>query len=293
MTNEVYKYVPPERMDILKSKRICFSKKEQLNDNFEFEVKFNVCGSHEDDLEYFIDQFCSSTEPSKEKDALLNLKPFYEMQLNKKFTMKEFLYFLAKNSSEIEFLIKSLLDKMNEEYIKVIKNLLCVLCLTNSNDSNYMWGHYASSYKGFMIGFDRENPFFDKRISKDDLMRQLKDVVYVDDMPKIFLNYELNKEGTVSHYMFHHKHTDHKQEKECRIVDTTDNANYITENGFHLFDIPKGLITSVTLGHNMSTTDEAEIRYLIENDDYFDGVTMYKAIPNTHTRKIDRYKLAE
>ncbi|WP_272521714.1 DUF2971 domain-containing protein [Providencia sp. PROV202] len=288
MVNEVYKYVPPERVDILRSKRICFSKKDQLNDNFEFEVKFNVCGSHDDDLEYFINQFCSSTEPSKEKDALLSLKPFYEMQLNKKFTMKEFLYFLAKNSPEIEFLIKSILDKMNEEYVKVIKNLLCVLCLTNSRDSNYMWGHYASSYKGFMIGFNRENSFFDKRTSKDDLMRKLKDVIYVDDIPKIYLNYDLNKEGMVSHYMFHHKHTDHKQEMECRIVDIINNANFITENGFHLFDLPKGLITSVTFGHNMSTDNEAEIRNLIENDDYFDGVMMYKAIPNADTRKIDR-----
>lgn len=292
MVNEVFKYVPPERIDILESKRVCFSKKEQLNDTFEFELKFKVAGGYNEDLDFFIEEYFLSQIESPNMKKLLSYQASMEKKLNKKLTTKEYMLHLANSNSEVKKIINEELNGMNEDYIKAVKDNVCVLSLTHSYNSNYMWGHYASSSKGFMIGFDKENEFFNKKNSKNDLIRELKDVIYSDETPVLYINNDLNDNKKISHYMFHHKHTDHKQEMECRIVDIINNANFITGNGFHLFDLPKGLITSVTFGHNMSIDNEAEIRNLIENDDYFDGVTMYKAIPNADTRKIDR-KLIE
>ncbi|AWS52272.1 DUF2971 domain-containing protein [Providencia rettgeri] len=293
MVNEVFKYVPPERIDILESKRVCFSKKEQLNDTFEFELKFKVAGGYNEDLDFFIEEYFLSQIESPNMKELLSYQASMEKKLNKKLTTKEYMIHLANSNSEIKKIINEGLDSINEDYIKAVKDKVCVLSLTHRCNSNYMWGHYASSSKGFMIGFDKENVFFNKKNSENDLIRQLKDVIYVDEAPVLYINNDLNDNEKISHYMFHNKHTDHEQENECRIVDIIDNASVITENGFYLFDIPKNLITSITFGCHISTTDEIKIRNLIENDDYFDGVTMYKAIPNTNTRKIDRYKIVE
>ncbi|MER5136388.1 MULTISPECIES: DUF2971 domain-containing protein [Providencia] len=293
MVNEVYKYVPPERMDILKSKRICFSKKEQLNDSFEFELEFKICGDEGKDLDYMIAQFCSSPDLEEQKNMLMKAKEIQEFQLNRKFSFEEYLYYLSENNPEINERIKGYIKATKHLYSLGVIDNLCVLSLTNRWDSNYMWGHYASSSKGFMIGFDKKHAFFDRRVSKDDMLRSLHNVIYHDEPPVVYINNTLNKEGTVSNHMFYNKHTDHKQEEECRIIDSIDNASFVTETGYHLFDIPKGLITSITLGHNTKQEDEEEIKNLIMNDDFFEGTQLFKASPDSKNRKIDRYPLID
>lgn len=291
MLEEIYKYVPMERIDILQSKKICFAKKDQLNDSFEFETNFKIHGNYKEDLDFFIGKICSSSEFSQEKFFLMNLKSKYEKLLKIKLTLNDFLMFLSNINPEVENMITSNLDIINKDYIKFVKNTLCVLCLTESNNSDYMWGHYANSSTGFMIGFNKEHSFFDRRNSEHDLLRCLKDVLYLDNLPTIYIDDSMNKEGMISYYMFHHKHTEHAQEKEYRIVDVIKNASYVTESGYHLFDIPEGLITSITLGHKTSLYDEDNIKKLIKNDVFFKNVLLFKSIPNRKTRVIDRFEI--
>lgn len=293
MINEVYKYVPPERIDILESKRVCFSKKDQLNDSFEFETDFQICGNEDKDLDYLLGQFCTSPDVEEQKRMLSALKEVTEFQLNRKFSFEEYLRYLSVNNPEIKERIKAYIKAIKYMYSMHVVNNLCVLSLTNLGDSNYMWGHYASSSTGFMIGFNKEHSFFDRRTSKDDELRLLRNVVYSDEPPTVYINTSLNKENTVSNYMFYNKHTDHKQEKECRIIDSISNASFVTETGFHLFDIPKKLITSITLGHDTTQGNQENIKNLVKNDSFFDGIRLFKAFPNSKSRKIDRYSLVD
>lgn len=78
MVNEVFKYVPPERIDILESKRVCFSKKEQLNDTFEFELKFKVAGGYNEDLDFFIEEYFLSQIESPNMKELLSYQASME-----------------------------------------------------------------------------------------------------------------------------------------------------------------------------------------------------------------------
>ncbi|MBQ0208108.1 DUF2971 domain-containing protein [Providencia rettgeri] len=292
MVNEVYKYVPPERIDILESKRICFSKKDQLNDNYEFDFKIKVCREHEDELEFLIDYMLREPDYKTQLALLENIKPMVEQSLNCNMSLKEFLRLMFSMNNDGKNIIRVMLQEIEKKAIESFQEKLCVLCLSNNPNNNFMWGYYTKSYSGFMIGFDSNHSFFNKNTDDVYLMKSLRDVEYVDEIPVLYLKDTIENKNEAGKTIFYNKHSDHSVEQECRILDVIDNAAFVNEAGYHLFDLPKGLITSVTFGHNMSTDNEAEIRNLIENDDYFDGVTMYKAIPNADTRKIDR-KLIE
>ncbi|QIC16436.1 DUF2971 domain-containing protein [Providencia vermicola] len=291
MINEVYKYVPPERIDILESKRICFSTKEQLNDNYEFQFKIKACREDVDEQQFLIEQILKSHDLKNELALLDSMKFIAEHNLGRSIDLKEFLFLLLNINQNGSDFIKGLVKILEKEAIGAFQKRLCVLCLSNNPSNNLMWGYYAKSYTGFMIGFNSEHPFFNKKKNDFDVVRSLRNVEYMDEIPILYLKDAIDNKAEIETSIFYNKHTDHLAEQECRFLDIVENAASVTKDGYHLFDLPKGLITSITFGHNMSSNDEMNIKNIITNDHFFDGVSLYKASPNDDSRIIERHKL--
>jgi hypothetical protein len=50
-----------------------------------------------------------------------------------------------------------------------------------------MWGHYADSSRGYVIGFDEQHPWFNKKRTESDEFCHLRKVTYIrDNSPRYF-----------------------------------------------------------------------------------------------------------
>ncbi|MBW5890884.1 hypothetical protein IM880_01560 [Pectobacterium polaris] len=133
----MYKYFPPERVDVLESKMICFNNPCNFNDPFEFHSLYNL------------DSFLESIKENLVKcDVISNLSPEMtkwflglSFQDKAKFinaTKPLMMKLLSANESDILRVAEEIFIKFNNEMINVTR----VLCLSERFDSLLMWGHY-------------------------------------------------------------------------------------------------------------------------------------------------------
>lgn len=80
-------------------------------------------------------------------------------------------------------LVRRLKQKFDEEFNRHFG----VLCLSELWDSILMWGHYAYSHEGFVVGFDTKHPFFNQRRSPSDELGFLRQVRYQTSRPIVSL----------------------------------------------------------------------------------------------------------
>jgi len=120
---KLYKYVPPERIDILINLKIRLTPVEELNDPNEFRPRFEPITIND------IRSFC-------QHDFRLKNIPFHTA--------------LLASVKEEEFTVKKL-----EE----LRDKTGILSLTCDDKNPVMWSHYAANHKGFVIQFD-SIPYF-------------------------------------------------------------------------------------------------------------------------------------
>ena len=157
----LYKYLAPDRIDVLQNRRIRFTPPGAFNDPFEFRPVLKTLGS-DPELKQQID-----VELNKVADAelakigpALSLVPKAQVDLLRANARAKMLpYFRSLEPA----LIKRLKQQFDEEFNKHFG----VLCLSELWDSILMWGHYTYSHEGLVIGFDTKHPFF---ISDEALM---------------------------------------------------------------------------------------------------------------------------
>ena len=64
--------------------------------------------------------------------------------------------------------------------VDVLNKSIGMLSLSEVHDSHLLWSHYASAHRGFVIEFDTDNKFFNKRRSENDELNYLRKVIYCD-----------------------------------------------------------------------------------------------------------------
>lgn len=129
----LYKYFPPERIDVLQDLRIRFSQPRIYNDPFELRPVASSAITEEQFNNIMPVLIGYHGEPKEAVDE------------TRKITYRDFL----ADSSHILRLIQEVMASGN-----------LALCLTEVPDSLLMWAHYGLFHKGFVIGFDVTNEFF-------------------------------------------------------------------------------------------------------------------------------------
>ncbi len=177
----LYKYLAPDRIDVLQKRRIRFTPPGAFNDPFEFRPVLKTLGS-DPELQQQIDvEFNKLVDAELAKiGPALSLIPKAQVELLRANTHAKVLPFFR--SLELA-LISFLKQKFDEEFNKHFG----VLCLSELWDSILMWGHYAYAHEGFVIGFDTKHPFFNQRRSPNDEFGFLRQVRYQTSRPIVSL----------------------------------------------------------------------------------------------------------
>ncbi len=131
-----------------------------------------------------------------------------------------------------------------------------VFSLTETNNNELMWAHYANSHAGFVVGFDTETDFFYRRANDPKTCGELSNVIYSDTAPTVYVEpgvMEIPKE------LFFTKTTKWQYEREWRMIRTLAAANSVVGAGIHLFDVPPESIVSVTFGHKFPEQEKNQV----------------------------------
>ena len=148
-----YKYVVPERIDVIENGSIRFTQADALNDPFETYPCFQ--------------QFKKSLEDRSHRTLERNKTRFRPEDI------------LA---GELK------IPRMVSEKVSELRRQLCaeypMLSLTMKRNNLLMWSHYASAHRGFVVGFDAKHPFFNN-VQMPRTITPLRQVRYSEKRPLV------------------------------------------------------------------------------------------------------------
>lgn len=145
-----------------------------------------------------------------------------------------------------------------------------------------MWSHYANEHKGYVIGFNSANQFFNQKKTVDDELRHLRKIDYREKPPVINL---MNASGAD---IFFVKSLEWEYESEWRMLMPLSDSSKVIERqpySVHLFGFPVESVSEVILGARISEQDRVVIKALM-NEKRYGHVKLYQAELDNASFKI-------
>lgn len=274
---EYFKYLSPERADVLENLKIRFTQAFALNDPFE-----SFPGIVQKDKEWYRKKFLKMI--CEEADGFNFRSPVKRKQY-KRARKRDFDNFYRCYTDE-EWLFEQaqsiiLMDSVIQGY----------LTMSATNKNILMWSHYAQNHKGYIIGFDSEHSFFEYGVTK---------VQYSDERP--YLDPTQSKQDAS---IFYTKSKDWKYEEEYRksmgfvepiilengntllpFPDEPPHPNDEALRQVRLFDFPKECVTSVIIGWRSRPELEKSLTSALEVHN-MGNVRIFKAIPHKYKYEME------
>lgn len=268
----LYKYFPPDRVDVLSTKRMRFSPLSAFNDPFEGRPE--ITGLAPDGA---LEKAVWEGIPKELENKYHEMPEAFRKQVS----FDQFYQFCIENQGTI---VKDLVLKFEPMIHHIAQSIpdqiadkVGVLCLSEVPDSLLMWAHYAASHTGFVVEFDSSHGYFDQRRSESDEFYHLRRVLYRTTRPSASLTEFDGPE------LFTVKSDHWAYENEWRIMKPLADAAVTigTPHGeVHLFDYPPESIVSVTMGMRISKQIESTISELIASDPSLKHVALFKSYPD-------------
>ncbi|WP_260563522.1 DUF2971 domain-containing protein [Alteromonas sp. KS69] len=253
----LYKYLDPERIDVLSSSHIRFTQPADFNDPFEFRPVISSAISK--------DEMDAAIERELEKmvqEKIQNIPAVIRSQITPS-QLESITRQLYKDHWPY---LKEQFKKMGSEasriFIDKANTLIGVLSLTESNNNILMWSHYARSHKGFCVGFDTNSDFFNRKRSDVDEFYHLREVKYDKARPNKLIS-QLNAVN-----MFLTKSIDWEYEKEwrmCSVLEDCDKTIDSKPYPIHLFKFPESAVKEVILGACMENSVKDNLLSLVRD----------------------------
>jgi len=266
----MFKYLHPDRIDVLESTRICFSSPLNLNDPFELKPPLRLYES--DELAW---EAASGLLPQILEDTYAQFPEAVKSMVSREQLAAAVQVQMLSNEFGFTDLIKKLMPEISSRFNSATEQRIGILCLTESPDDLLMWAHYGCSHEGFVLEFDPEASFFHQRRSEEDEFRSLRPVIYSPTRPT--LTFADAKD--ISPLLTKSDHWSY--EREWRMMVDLNDASLVIDAGekrFHLFDFPASTIKSVIFGSRMSQTKKDEILKLIANRPQLGHITCSQAV---------------
>jgi hypothetical protein len=232
--NYLYKFIPfsINSLKLLIKSELYFGIPLNLNDHFEGEFH----------LEKFIEY------PSMEIMKTIYLDDFKFPKYITDIRLKKF---LEDETCFDEDVSNYLNQKLKSEY--------GVSCFTKSPKEILMWSHYADSFKGMCLIFDRK--ILMESLSKENVI-QIFDINYNNELPKIIPKKHGNSymfQGLEN--VFKHKQENWKYENEVRLQ-----TRFSLENTNNTFRFDKSALKGIITGTKMNGDDLTTLVHLIKHD---------------------------
>jgi hypothetical protein len=146
----LFKYLPPERVDILEEQRIAFTPPERFNDAFDTKPKVVPITSQ---------TYLKARTNPYSKEALRELPPEYWKLPRKRRREiareihKGFLRHMKNNAEQFA-------EKLETDIPLGVNKMFGLLCLSAEPNHELMWAHYAKGNEGFVVEFNISSPAF-------------------------------------------------------------------------------------------------------------------------------------
>jgi hypothetical protein len=283
----LFKYVTPERTDVLRGGLIRFTAPGDLNDPFDLQPYFDAIikeselvgdlrermpEAYEEALRAVYRQFggAATGMPFKEFHAFLK-----SAQIDVERAMDEAL-------SEVLQVAEQAMPSVREEFQRQMSRI-GILSLASRRDHPLMWSHYAREHQGFVIQFADSHPWFDRRRSSEDEFYHVRDVQYRDPIPQRALT-DMSGEDLLLV-----KGSEWSYEAERRMAAPLECADRIVEvrNGrLHLFQLPAEVVAAVAIGARASDSLVAELSELCRGRSDLSHIRMERARLDPSTRRV-------
>ncbi len=244
----LYKYFPPERIDVLQNGKLRFTQPLVFNDPFESLPAFSRLAPKKEMERASKIEAARTGVPEEDRQRIFDF------------------IFAESGGRELEPFEAHLL-------LGTLARGVGVLSLTEKADNLLMWAHYSRCHEGFVVGFRTRDPFLSRPDARRDAVHDLRKVRYTTRRPK--LRY-LTKLGLVETYFT--KSTEWEYEQEWRMYtvlpeeDTRDalvnGLRSIVETGtvgeqlacpLRLFDFPASCVDRIIVGCRASDQTRADI----------------------------------
>jgi len=288
----LYKYLHPDRTDVIENRRIRFTQPGAFNDPFEMDPHFGTAlhGARADAL--VLDVF--ENKPFMIYDALP--ESFREQVSRQRFldTLasdrgRRFLAML-KASDEIWDLAEATNADLASELADIFRlerdRQIGVLSLSERVDSLLMWAHYTQSHEGFVLAFDTAHPWFNRPRTPDDPahLRQLLPVTYPRNRPSFPMEELFQRSWSTT------KGDDWEYEREWRFIDLLSDAATRERPDdrwpIYLFSLPSDSICAVILGCRVSDETRGKLLGVLSKSRDFSHVRILQAVADKRRFRV-------
>ncbi|MDT9180871.1 MAG: hypothetical protein P5678_25355, partial [Limnospira sp. PMC 1240.20] len=152
--NFLFKYLPPVRVDFLKTELLRFSQPSALNDPYEclpFMKGFNPF--------QFVENSCKRTKHHLDrilKDIPKNKRSKFKRKVQS-FKIQEKVR-VNKNQNDIQ-------EQFLKSFMSDADSTIGIFSMSGCCKITQLWAYYGDSFKGFCVGFNSNHPFFSKQHS--------------------------------------------------------------------------------------------------------------------------------
>jgi hypothetical protein len=285
----LFKYIRPERIDIIENCEIRFTQPDALNDPFELHPHFESIVAEADVLAN-LPQTPVDLRPMV-AHAYAMLPEAYRAMLPIGAAMQAVEAFMATDDARdataegLRIFLKSLRDgaaPIREAIYQAFNNNVGILSLSVIPDHELMWSHYADSHKGLVLCFDEQHAFFNRRRSENDEFYFVSEVRY-SDSPALSM---ASLDGDM---LLVTKGTKWTYEKEWRmIVPLKDATRSLTIGGdtVHLFAFPPDALEGIIVGAHATVATEAPLQSLLKDRQELRHVHLSRAMLDLDTRSV-------
>ncbi|MCX2709045.1 DUF2971 domain-containing protein [Pseudomonas sp. DCB_BG] len=268
----LFKYLKPERIDVLLNKCLVFSKPARFNDPFDCLPHYQS-SDELNPLGARIYHLCARPEelhlPRCREEILDHVRRSFAADPS--FTLQAVVLVdsvLPENYGDMA-------GSFRASLAPGLQNAVVALSLSENASSLLMWAHYAGDHTGFVIGFDSEHRYFRAAGTNPSNPGYLNKVVYSDERPS-------GVAGAMSaEAAYLTKGLDWSYEKEWRILQSVKNASVVKGvPGFevHLFDYPSDAVSKIIVGARASAETKESIKELLSDKKVWPNATLYHAL---------------
>lgn len=245
----LYKYFPQERAEFFENRLIRFTPANDFNDLMEGRGNYDWIvspGEAASDVDNQFDVLLEQALGNVYDQLPANIRKKYSRDHAKQAISRQEMQTLRTSlKAYIGSTVGSITPKAKDTIYDQMCEKLGTFCLSESCDSDTMWGYYAN-HLGFVVGFDSENDFFMKDRDAEGFLGKLHKVAYSPTLPKSATLATMTAEQ-----MFLTKLDKWMHEREWRMLDAFQFADKVIAGPppIHLFEVPASAIREVVFGY--------------------------------------------
>ncbi len=286
----LFKYIRPERIDVIENLEIRFTQPDALNDPFELHPHFESIIAEADVLANLPETPVDLRPMVAQAYAMLSEAQRDMLPLDA--AMQAVEAFMATDEARdataqgLQIFLRSMRDgaaPIRESIYRAFNDNVGTLSLSEIPDNELMWAHYADSHTGLVLCFDEQHGFFSRRRSENDEFYFVRRVVY-SDRPAVSMA-TLNGDALLVT-----KGTKWADEREWRmLVPLKDAPRSLPIGGdtVHLFAFPPDALKGIILGAHAAVAVETSLQNLLNDGPALRHVHLSRAMLNLDTRSVN------